>query len=97
MALIKISEHTGLNLKDTVPSDGPSTIRIFLQAGSQMFRPIDHIFVTRDLEVLKSEIITGMYLGRYPSDHSPSVTVVSLPDAAPDAAPSVPEDQYEEE
>ena len=70
-----------LDLKDTVPVDGVSTIRAFVQAGTSQFRPIDHILVTNDLEVLKSEIITGMYMGRYPSDHCPVLTVVKLPEA----------------
>ena len=70
-----------LDLKDTVPTDGVSTIRSFIQAGTSHFRPIDHILVSENLEVLKSEIITGMYMGRYPSDHCPVLTVIKLPEA----------------
>lgn len=79
-ALILLTRDEQLNLTDTVPSDGVTTLRSFIQAGSSGFRPIDHILVSRTLEVLKSEIITGMYMGRYPSDHCPVLTVLQLPE-----------------
>ncbi len=80
MAVHTLVSCPELSLKDTVPSDGRSTIRAFVQAGSSFFRPIDHILVSKHLEVLKSEIITGMYMGRYPSDHCPVLTVIRLPE-----------------
>ena len=85
MALHRLSEDPDLNIRDTVPTDGVTTIRNFLQASSSQFRPIDHIFVSRQIQVLKSEIITGMYMGRFPSDHCPVLTVVELPQAETEA------------
>ena len=78
-AFRSLAKDSALNLKDTVPTDGVSTIRSFIQMSSSHFRPIDHILVSNQLEVLKSEIITGMYMGRYPSDHCPVLTVIALP------------------
>ena len=75
-----LEKDAQLNLKDTVPTDGVTTLRSFIQAGSSRFRPIDHILVSQEMTVIKSEIITGMYMGRYPSDHNPVLTVLQLPE-----------------
>lgn len=79
-ALSVLTKDEQLNLKDTVPTDSVTTLRNFIQASSSRFRPIDHILVSKDMTVLKSEIITGMYMGRYPSDHNPVLTVLQLPE-----------------
>lgn len=65
-----------LALKDTAPNDGRATIRNFIQAGASRYRPIDHILVSNDLAVEKAEIISGLYMGVYPSDHCPVLTIV---------------------
>ena len=73
-----LTEDPALMLKDTVPDDGRSTIRNFIQAGASGYRPIDHILATRDIPVVKSEIISGMYMGVFPSDHCPIMTMLDL-------------------
>ena len=65
-----------LALKDTAPDDGRSTIRNFIQAGASHYRPIDHILISRNLTSVKSEIISGLYMGVYPSDHCPVLTFI---------------------
>ncbi|MFB5945770.1 endonuclease/exonuclease/phosphatase family protein [Albibacterium profundi] len=40
---------------------------------------IDHIFVSKGIEVTKWGILTDTYFGKYPSDHFPVVSVVKLP------------------
>ena len=72
------TEDPELMLKDTAPDDGRSTIRNFIQAGASGYRPIDHILVNRDIPVVKSEIISGMYMGVFPSDHCPIMTTLEL-------------------
>ena len=75
-ALQKLTDDPDLDLQDTVPDDGRSTIRSFIQAGASHYRPIDHILVTKTVPVLKSEVISGMYMGVFPSDHCPILTVL---------------------
>ena len=77
-ALHKLTEDPALSLQDTVPDDGRSTIRNFIQAGASHYRPIDHILVTKTVPVVRSEIISGMYMGVFPSDHCPIMTVLDL-------------------
>ena len=76
-ALQKLTNDPALDLQDTVPDDGRSTIRNFIQAGASHYRPIDHILVTKSVPVIKSEIISGMYMGVFPSDHCPIMTTLS--------------------
>ncbi|HUH19813.1 endonuclease/exonuclease/phosphatase family protein [Albibacterium sp.] len=40
---------------------------------------IDHIFVTPGIKVSKWGILTDSYFGKYPSDHFPVISVLSLP------------------
>ena len=77
-SLHKLTEDPALSLQDTVPDDGRSTIRNFIQAGASHYRPIDHILVTKTVPVVRSEIISGMYMGVFPSDHCPIMTVLDL-------------------
>ena len=77
-AIRSLTEDPELSLKDTAPDDGRSTIRNFIQAGASHYRPIDHILVSRELAVMKSEIISGMYMGVFPSDHCPIMTTLEL-------------------
>ncbi|MBQ9328258.1 MAG: endonuclease/exonuclease/phosphatase family protein [Solobacterium sp.] len=60
-----------LHLHDTTPSDPKSTIRNFIQSSTSHYRPIDHILVSDTMTVNKTEILSGLYMGTYPSDHSP--------------------------
>ncbi len=79
LAVSSLVKDDELYLKDTVPDDGRATLRSFIQAGSSRYRPIDHVLVSRDLEVTKSEIISGLYMGMYPSDHFPVLTFINIP------------------
>jgi len=40
---------------------------------------IDHIFITPGMKALKWGILTDSYFGKYPSDHFPVMSVLSLP------------------
>jgi endonuclease/exonuclease/phosphatase family metal-dependent hydrolase len=40
---------------------------------------IDHVFVTPGIQVEKWGILTDSYFGKYPSDHFPVVSVITLP------------------
>lgn len=78
LAVSALTRDEELCLKDTAPDDGRATIRNFIQAGASGYRPIDHILVSRDMEVRKSEIISGLYMGLYPSDHCPVLTFLQV-------------------
>ncbi|MBR4455065.1 MAG: endonuclease/exonuclease/phosphatase family protein [Solobacterium sp.] len=75
-----------LHVKDTAPHDGRTTIRGFIQASASRYRPIDHIFVSEEPEVIASSIHSGMVLGVYPTDHCPITTVIRVND--PEASES---------
>lgn len=40
---------------------------------------IDHIFITKGIEVDKWGVLTDTYFGKYPSDHFPVMSIISLP------------------
>jgi endonuclease/exonuclease/phosphatase family metal-dependent hydrolase len=49
---------------------------ILLRAGPDV---IDHIFITPEIKVRKWGILTDTYYGKYPSDHFPVESVITLP------------------
>ncbi len=75
-----LTKDPELQLWDTVPVDAKSTIRNFIQSSASNYRPIDHILISRSITTVKSETITGLYMGSFPSDHCPILTSITLPD-----------------
>ncbi|MBQ9046869.1 MAG: endonuclease/exonuclease/phosphatase family protein [Solobacterium sp.] len=68
-----------LKLKDALPAEAGTTIRSLIQAAASRYRPIDHMFLSKELEVDEAKIIRALFMGTYPSDHYPVFARFRLP------------------
>lgn len=66
-------------LQDAIPATLGTTMHDFLASSAHHYRPIDHIFLSENVSVEKSEIISSLYMGVYPSDHCPVMAVFDSP------------------
>lgn len=71
-----------LDLEDTDPENAGSTIRGFVESTTTHYLPIDHIFLSRSCHVINSRVLKSLYMGNYPSDHAPVLTVFDSPGAS---------------
>ncbi len=74
LPLKRLTEKTGL--QDAVPENPSTSLRNIMRLSSSRFLPIDHVFVSKNIHVIRSRLVAGMFMGRFPSDHLPLYTEI---------------------
>jgi endonuclease/exonuclease/phosphatase family metal-dependent hydrolase len=74
-----IGDSNPLQLKDIMPADAGSTLHDPIGSISHGNRPIDHIFLSEQLEVRRSIVIRSKFMGVFPSDHFPVLAEFEMP------------------
>ena len=75
-----ILDDPELNLKNTARYSRKDRLWDFVHMASSRYRPIDIIFVSKELEVKDFTPLSGLYEGKYPSDHTPIIASVLPPE-----------------
>lgn len=63
-----------LHLKDALPRFARSTLHSKIGSKAHKYKAIDHIFISDHLLIDKTQMISSLYMGVYPSDHLPIMT-----------------------
>ena len=74
-----LSEEHRYHIKDAVPITLGTTMHDFIASSAHRYRPIDHIFISDNVSIQKTEIISSLYMGVYPSDHCPVLVILDSP------------------
>ena len=74
-----IGDSNPLQLKDIMPADAGSTLHDPIGSISHGNRPIDHIFLSGEIEVRRAIVIRSKYMGVFPSDHCPVLAEFEMP------------------
>ena len=72
-----------LRLRNLEDPDLKSSIHGFLQSAVSHYRPIDLIMATDFLKADHVRHLSGLYAGKFPTDHMPLLAEVTLPDILP--------------
>lgn len=72
---------TKLNIKDAINDTIGSTLVGPLGSRSHEYKPIDHIFVSNNIQITKSYKVTDTFNGIQPSDHYPVVAQIEIGNA----------------
>ena len=75
-AIAEVANDPKLKLQNVTEHETRISIRNFIQASTSRYRPIDHILCSDHLTVKKTEIISDLFMGVFPSDHCPVLTII---------------------
>ncbi|MBR2769293.1 MAG: endonuclease/exonuclease/phosphatase family protein [Solobacterium sp.] len=89
-SVLSILKDPVLCLRNPAPASPADLLNDLVHAASSRYRPIDLILVSDFLETRDFTSLTGLYAGKYPSDHTP-VMVTLVPEEKEDPIPEAAE------